>query len=128
MGGSHELFELHVEGDPTGLSTIRVFVRAIARSVDADAERVDDLQLIVSEICSELLEAGGRELDVAVRRDDGALDVSVDGVGASVSMGGQDKTFRRELLRTLSPDVAWGAAGARFRVSVRAATDAAHER
>ena len=122
MAGSDELFELHVEGDPTGLSTIRVFVRAIARSIDADAERVDDLQLIVSEICSELLESGGRELHVAVRRHDGSLDVSVDGVGAAVSMEGEDKAFRRELLRTLSPDTEWGTAGARFRVTVPAAS------
>jgi anti-sigma regulatory factor (Ser/Thr protein kinase) len=119
-----ERFELHVEGDPTGLSTIRVFVRAIARSVDADAERVDDLQLIVSEICSELLEAGGRELHVAVRRDEATLDVSVDGVGvgAAVSMEGEDKAFRRELLRSLAPDTAWGGAGARFRLTVPAAS------
>jgi anti-sigma regulatory factor (Ser/Thr protein kinase) len=122
VAGSDELFELHVEGDPTGLSTIRVFVRAIARSVDADAERVDDLQLIVSEICSELLEAGGRELDVAVRRDDSTLDVSVEGVDAVVAMEGEDKAFRRELLRSLAPDTEWGASGARFHVTVPAAS------
>jgi hypothetical protein len=122
VAGSDDLFELHVEGDPTGLSTIRVFVRAIARSVDADAERVDDLQLIVSEICSELLEAGGRELNVTVRRDDATLDVSVEGVHAAVSMDGEDKAFRRELLRSLAPDTEWGPAGARFRVTVPAAS------
>jgi anti-sigma regulatory factor (Ser/Thr protein kinase) len=122
VAGTDELFELHVEGDPTGLSTIRVFVRAIARSVDADAERVDDLQLIVSEICSELLEAGGRELNVAVRRDDSTLDVSVEGVDAVVAMEGEDKAFRRELLRSLAPHTEWGPAGARFRVTVPAAS------
>lgn len=128
MGEADEVFELHVGGDPTGLSTIRVFVRAVARSVDADAERVDDVQLIVSEICSELLEAGGRELHIAVRRADGTLDVSVDGVGASVSMDGEAKAFRRELLQTLSPDTAWGPAGARFRLRVPAVNGAAHDR
>jgi anti-sigma regulatory factor (Ser/Thr protein kinase) len=122
--GDAEVFELHVGGDPTGLSTIRVFVRAIARTLDADAERIDDVQLIVSEICSELLEAGGRELHVAVRRANGTLDVSVDGVGASVSMDGEDKAFRRELLQTLSPETAWGPEGARFRVTVPAANGA----
>jgi anti-sigma regulatory factor (Ser/Thr protein kinase) len=121
MVAAGDLFELHVESDPTGLSTIRGFVRAIARSIDADAERSDDIQLIVSEICSEILEAGGSELHIAVRRTDGTLDVSVDGVGATVSMDGQDKTFRRELLQTLSPDTAWGAAGARFTVTVSGA-------
>jgi anti-sigma regulatory factor (Ser/Thr protein kinase) len=120
VGEADELFELHVGGDPAGLSTIRVFVRAVARSVDADAERVDDVQLIVSEVCSELLEAGSSELHIAFRRGESALDVSVDGVGATVSMDGEDKAFRRELLRTLSPDTVWGPAGARFRVSVPA--------
>jgi anti-sigma regulatory factor (Ser/Thr protein kinase) len=118
-----DLFELHVEGDPTGLSTIRVFLGVIARSMGADPERVDDLQLIVSEICSELLEAGGSELHVAVRRVDGTVDVSVDGVGAEVSVE-EGKTFRRELLETLSPDTAWGAAGARFIARVPSANGA----
>ena len=128
MGDADDVFELHVGGDPTGLSTIRVFVRAIARTLDADAERIDDVQLIVSEICSELLEAGGRELHVAVRRANGTLDVSVDGVGASVSMDGEDKAFRRELLETLSPDTAWGPEGARFRVMVPVANGAGQTR
>jgi anti-sigma regulatory factor (Ser/Thr protein kinase) len=119
-----DLFELHVEGDPTGLSTIRVFVGAIARSMGADPERVDDLQLIVSEICSELLEAGGSELHVAVRRVDGSVDVSVDGVGAEVPMEEEGKTVRRELLETLSPDTAWGVAGARFSARVPSANGA----
>jgi anti-sigma regulatory factor (Ser/Thr protein kinase) len=121
VAAGDDLFEMHVEGDPTGLSTIRVFVGAIARSMDADPERVDDLQLIVSEICTELLEAGGSELHVAVRRVEGTVDVSVDGVGAEVSMEGEGKTFRRELLETLSPDTTWGAAGARFSAPVPSA-------
>jgi hypothetical protein len=128
VGESEQSYELHVEGDPTGLSTIRVFVRAVARSIDADAERVDDLQLIVSEVCSELLESGGRELNVSVLPAGDSLDVSVDAAGAQVSMEGDDKAFRRELLRSLSPATEWGTSGARFRVTVPAAVDPLHER
>jgi anti-sigma regulatory factor (Ser/Thr protein kinase) len=120
-------YELHVEGDPTGLSTIRVFVRAVARSIDADAERVDDLQLIVSEVCSELLESGGRELYVSVLPVGSSLDVAIDAEGASVSMEGDDKAFRRELLRSLSPETEWGPSGARFRVTVPAVSEPADE-
>jgi anti-sigma regulatory factor (Ser/Thr protein kinase) len=113
-----DLFELHVEADPRGLSTVRVFVRAIARSVDADPERTDDLELIVSEICSALLEGGGRSWHLAVRRDDGTLDVSVDGDGAIVSLDGEDKAFRRDLLEQLAPETSWETAAARFTVHV----------
>jgi anti-sigma regulatory factor (Ser/Thr protein kinase) len=121
QGRPEDRYELHVEADPTGLSTIRVFVRAVARSVDADAERVDDLQLIVSEICSELLESGGRDLHLSVLPDEGSLDVSIGAAGAQVSIEGEDKAFRRELLRSLSPGTAWSSAGARFRITVPAA-------
>jgi anti-sigma regulatory factor (Ser/Thr protein kinase) len=119
-------YELHVDGDPGALPAIRMFVRAVARSIDADAERVDDVQLIVSEICSELLESGGRELHVAVETDRDSLDVSVDGMGADVSADAEDNGFRRELLRSLSPGTEWSDSGARFRVTMPAASD--HER
>jgi anti-sigma regulatory factor (Ser/Thr protein kinase) len=118
-----DLFELHVGADPAGLSTVRVFVRAIARSTGADPERTDDLELIVSEICSELLEAGGRALHLAVRRGDGTLEVSVGGQGASVPTDGEENAFRRDLLRTLAPDTTWEAAGARFTVMAQDAVD-----
>ena len=114
MEPADDLFELHVEADPRGLSTVRVFVRALARSVDADPERTDDLELLVSEICSELLEGGGSAWHLTIRRSDGTLDVSVDGDGANVSIDGEEKAFRRDLLRQLSPDAAWSEGGARF--------------
>lgn len=114
MDAGADLFELHVEADPRGLSTVRVFVRALARSVDAGPERTDDLELLVSEVCSELVEGGGSSWHLTIRRSDGTLDVAVDGEGANVSIDGEEKAFRRDLLSQLSPDAAWSAAGARF--------------
>ena len=111
-------YELHANGDPESLPAVRMFVRAVARSIDADAERIDDLQLIVSEICSELLESGGRELHVTVEPDGTALDVAVDATGAEIETDDAEDGFRRELLRSLSPGTEWGASGARFRVEV----------
>jgi hypothetical protein len=124
---AEDRYELHVDGDPGALPAIRMFVRAVARSIDADAERVDDAQLIVSEICSELLESGGSELHVTVRTSPEALDVSVDGAGAAVTADAEDNAFRRELLKSLSPDTEWGASGATFRVTMPS-PDLDHER
>jgi Histidine kinase-like ATPase domain len=119
VAGPGERYELHVDGDPDGLPAIRVFVRAVARSVDFDAERVDDVQLIVSEICGELLESGARELDVTVESHGASLEVSIEGAGATIA-GSSANGFRRELLASLAPDTAWAASGARFRVTMPA--------
>ena len=127
MGSPDNRYELHVDADPSALPAIRMFVRAVARSIDADAERVDDVQLIVSEISSELLESGGRELHVTVETGVDALDVAIDGAGAIVTPDAEDNGFRWELLRSLSPDAAWSESGARFRVTMPAASSD-HER
>ena len=127
MARSDNRYELHVDGDAGALPAIRMFVRAVARSIDADAERVDDVQLIVSEICSELLESGGRELHVTVETAPTALDVAVDGAGASVATDVEDNGFRRELLGSLSPHTEWSESGARFRVRMPAA-NGGHDR
>jgi anti-sigma regulatory factor (Ser/Thr protein kinase) len=127
VAAAEDRFELHVDGDPDALPAIRMFVRAVARSIDADAERVDDVQLIVSEICSELLESGGRELHVTVETAPAALDVAVDGAGAVITADAAENGFRRELLKSLSPDTEWSDSGARFRVMMPAASGD-HER
>jgi hypothetical protein len=124
---AEDRYELHVDGDPERLPAIRMFARAVARSIDADAERVDDLQLIVSEICGELLESGGRELHVTVETTTDALDVAVDGAGALILADAEDNGFRRELLGSLAPGTRWNDSGARFRVPIPAA-NGGHER
>ena len=122
-----EPYALSVPADPSGLSTVRVFLRAIARSLDAAAERSDDLELIVSEVCASLVEGGSRHLDIEVRSvgEDGlSVAVNADGVRSPA----EDNSIRGDLLGTLAPDLTWADHGARFTVSVASDDDAAQTR
>jgi len=121
-----EPYALSVPADPSGLSTVRVFLRAIARSFDAAAERSDDLELIVSEVCAALVEGGSRHLEIEVRPAGEGLSVSVDADG--VPSPPEDNGIRSDLLGTLAPDLTWVDHGARFTVSVAADDDAAQTR
>jgi anti-sigma regulatory factor (Ser/Thr protein kinase) len=119
-------YALSVPADPSGLSTVRVFLRAIARSIDAAPERSDDLELIVSEVCAALVEGGSRHLDIEVRADGTDLSVAVDADGAPSAS--EDNAIRGDLLGTLAPDLTWVDHGARFTASVAADDDAAQAR
>jgi anti-sigma regulatory factor (Ser/Thr protein kinase) len=119
-------YALSVPADPAGLSTVRVFLRAIARSIDAEPERGDDLELIVSEICAALVEGGSRHLDIEVRVDGSALSVAVDADGAPSAP--EDNAIRGDLLGTLAPDLSWVDHGARFTAPVATGDDAAQAR
>ena len=120
------LYALSVPADASGLSTVRVFLRAIARSLDATPERSDDLELIVSEICAALVEGGSRHLDIEVRVDASALSVAVDADGTPSAP--EDNGIRGDLLGTLAPDLTWVDHGARFTASVASGDDAAQAR
>ena len=121
-----EPYALSVPADASGLSTVRVFLRAIARSLDAPPERGDDLELVVSEVCAALVEGGSTTLDVEVRPDGSALAVEVNADAAPSSP--QDNGIRGDLLGTLAPDLTWLDHGARFSVSVETGDDAAQAR
>jgi anti-sigma regulatory factor (Ser/Thr protein kinase) len=126
-GVSKEPYALSVPADPAGLSTVRVFLRAVARSFDPSAERSDDLELIVSEVCASLVESGSRHLDIDVRSlGEEGLSVSVGADG--VPSPAEDNSIRGDLLGTLAPDLTWGDHGARFTVSVASDDDAAQTR
>jgi hypothetical protein len=109
-------YELQVPADPSGLSTVRVFLRAVARSVDATPERTDDLELIVSEISAAVVEGGGHWVTVTVRSEPARLDVDVRGDAAPPAP--EDNPIRVDLLASLAPDTTWADHGARFSVSL----------
>jgi hypothetical protein len=119
-------YALSVPADASGLSTVRVFLRAVARSLEAAPERGDDLELIVSEVCAALVEGGSRHLDIDVKPDGTALSVAVDADAAPSSP--DDNGIRSDLLGTLAPDLRWVDHGARFTLSVVSDDDAAQAR
>ena len=121
-----EPYALSVPADASGLSTVRVFLRSIARSIDAAVERSEDLELAVSEVCAALVEGGSRHLDSEVRADGTDLSVAVDADG--VPSAPEDNGIRGDLLAALAPDLRWLDHGARFTVAVGADDDAAQAR
>jgi hypothetical protein len=111
-----DAYELSVPADPSGLSTVRVFLRAVARSVDAEPERSDDLELIVSELCTALLEGASTRLRIEVAVGRSGFDVTVDGDAPPSAPG--DNPIRTDLLATLAPDMTWNDHGARLSLSL----------
>jgi hypothetical protein len=126
VAATDDLYTLSVPADASGLSTVRVFLRAIARTLDAAPERGDDLELAVSEVCAALVEGGSGHLDIEVRPDATGLSVAVDADAAPSPP--EDNAIRGDLLGTLAPDLVWVAHGARFTLSVASGDDAAQAR
>ena len=122
----HDPYALSVPADASGLSTVRVFLRAIARSLDATPERSDDLELVVSEVCAALVEGGSTTLEIEVRPD--GTDVGVEVQADAAPSPPEDNGIRVDLLGTLAPDLTWLDHGARFTLSVVSDDDAAQAR
>ncbi len=119
-------YELSVPADASGLSTVRVFLRAIARSLDATPERSDDLELVVSEVCAALVEGGSTTLEIEVRPD--GTDFGVEVLADATPSSPEDNGIRGDLLGTLAADLTWLDHGARFTLSVVSDDDAAQAR
>ena len=119
-------YALSVPADASGLSTVRVFLRSIARSLDTAPERSDDLELVVSEVCAALVEGGSRALQIEVRPDGAAFTVSVEADATPSSP--EDNVIRGDLLGTLAPDLTWVDHGARFTMAVAPDDDPAQAR
>jgi anti-sigma regulatory factor (Ser/Thr protein kinase) len=120
------LYALSVPADASGLSMVRVFLRAIARSLDATPERSDDLELVVSEVCAALVEGGSRTLEIEVVPDGTTFSVAVEADAAPSSP--EDNAIRGDLLGTLAPDLSWLDHGARFTLSDASGDETAQAR
>jgi anti-sigma regulatory factor (Ser/Thr protein kinase) len=116
VAGREGPYRLSVPADASGLSTVRVFLRSIARSLEAAPERSDDLELVVSEVCAALVEGGSRSLQIEVMPDDTVFTVAVEADAAPSPP--HDNEIRGDLLGTLAPDLTWLDHGARFTVAV----------
>jgi anti-sigma regulatory factor (Ser/Thr protein kinase) len=105
-------WELTVPPDARSASTLRSFVSAVGRTLALDAERVEDLKLILTEVCDAAAEAGSLEnLSVAVNEGTGDRVASVRCAGAGPPPGGGTTEFRSRLLRSLAEDLDWSGDG-----------------
>ena len=60
---------LRIAGDPIHLTTARSFAGSIARVLDLDDERRQDIRLAVSELATVLIGSGTREVEVVAEID-----------------------------------------------------------
>jgi anti-sigma regulatory factor (Ser/Thr protein kinase) len=89
------------------LSIIRLFVAASGRQLELDAETVEDVKLVVTELCSAALESvseaqGGLTVEVRSTDVDATVVVRSDG---SVFHGISDDDARAQMLDALVPDL-----------------------
>lgn len=95
---------IRVPATPDALSLVRLFASAIGRQADLAEEDVEDLQLVVTEVCSAAIEAstGDDSLTVEVRWGAGAHDVEVHvAASARFSTGDPGSSDRARLLQAL---------------------------
>lgn len=105
---SHDAFDLELPPNAEHLGTARAFAAALARSLGASGEAIEDLKLAISEACTDAL-AADRNVRVRAVHEDGVLAFEIDAPEGSSTAEGLDGTgvpARVELVRTLFPDAA----------------------
>ncbi|MEZ0235532.1 MAG: hypothetical protein ACAH81_11375 [Actinomycetota bacterium] len=92
------------------LATVRVFVGAFLGPF-ADDEPIEDLQLVVGEVCSVMRQGG---VEIAIEIEGERAHVACQGV---VPPGDDEAgTMRLQVIEALAPDVAWADGAVRFSV------------
>jgi anti-sigma regulatory factor (Ser/Thr protein kinase) len=108
MAGPQELVRLDLPARPTYVGIARSVVTSVAGGIDGlDDDRLDDLQLAVSEACTSAVSAGdvGR-MTIRCTRDGSRLEVSIEDAGptaAGVRLARDD--LARQLLTALVDDL-----------------------
>jgi anti-sigma regulatory factor (Ser/Thr protein kinase) len=98
---------LRLPADAGWLSIVRLFVASSGKQLELDAETVEDVKLVVTELCSAALENTTQTqgtLTVEIRSTDGAAAVTVRGTGltfGAISHG----DVRGQMLEALVPEL-----------------------
>jgi serine/threonine-protein kinase RsbW len=72
-----ERFALELPPEPAYLATARLFAATVARQLEVDEDRVEDLKVAVSEACTLGMRGGDEPLRVEAIHQDGRLTVQV---------------------------------------------------
>ncbi len=106
--------------DPAHAATVRIFGAAVGRTLLLDEERIEDLKLILTEICVNGAEAPQPvPLRVEIGRERGAIAVTCIGAGRPPRPDAEQAEHRGRLVRALAPDLRWDDEGAvRFTVPI----------
>jgi anti-sigma regulatory factor (Ser/Thr protein kinase) len=105
-GADREPVTLRIPADASQIGTVRILAGAIGRHVGLSDERVEDLKLVLSELCAEAVEASGPGGFVEMRFEQEAdsLAIEVRTPATSSQMKRNDSSDqRRRLLDALVP-------------------------
>lgn len=72
-----ERFALELPPEPAYLATARLFASTVARQLEVDEDRIEDLKLAVSEACTAGMRTGGKQLRLEATHQDGRLTFEV---------------------------------------------------
>ena len=97
------------------VASVRAFVGAVGRSTGCSEEAVDDLRLVATEACAQVIEEGAPPDGVEVRSllEDGRLVLEIEPCGrfdrAPEGLDGvSERSTRRTLIEGLYPDAEFG--------------------
>jgi hypothetical protein len=113
---SDRVASLEVPRDERYVATLRAFVASVGRSWGLDVGLVEDLRLVVSELCSAPAQHVST-IGVEMRAQDGSIRLECHGVREPLGDGDGDEPMRRRLLLALAPDVRWWSDGTGDRVA-----------
>jgi anti-sigma regulatory factor (Ser/Thr protein kinase) len=107
---NRELLRLDIPAQPAFVQVARAVVSTVATSIEGiDDDRLDDLRLAVSEVCTNAVEAeGGQRVVVRCSTDDEHLDVVVEDPASTASdVTLAESGFALQLVNALVDDVAF---------------------
>ncbi len=104
------LYSFSSPADVHELANVRLFVRSVARSLGIESEPAADLELLASELCAELIEAGATTVSVRIDPTPEGIGLVVQAPDAELDI--DTMSDRRVLLGSLAPDLRWNPLGA----------------
>ena len=108
MGDDGYVFQ--TAATPAELSTVRIFARSVARSLALEEGPAQDLELLTSELCAEMIEAGASAITLRIEPQPELLRLTLE--AKDVTVDPTVASERRDLLGSLAPGLRWHASGA----------------
>jgi anti-sigma regulatory factor (Ser/Thr protein kinase) len=106
---------------PAELSTVRIFARSVARSLALDEDAAQDLELLTSELCAEMIESGATAITLRIWPQPALLRLTIEAEDVTVDPAVASE--RRDLLDSLAPGLRWHTSGAECALPRRACAE-----
>lgn len=106
---------------PDDLATVRIFARSVARALTLGEGPSEDLELVASELCAEVIESGASAITLRIDPLPESLAVTIDAEDATLDLRATND--RRDLLGSMAPSLRWNPVGAECVLAREAVSD-----